>query len=40
MEISGTIAEGVKRLLAQWIDVGVTNDLQGIPRVASARKHE
>jgi len=40
MEISGTIAEDVKRLLAQWIDVGVTNDLQGIPRVASARKHE
>src|SRR5947208_15741952 len=36
MEISGTIAEGVKRLLAQWIDVGVTKDLQGIPRVAYA----
>ena len=40
MEISGTMAEGVKRLLAQWIDVSVTNDLQGIPRVASARKDE
>ena len=40
MEISGTIAEDVKRLLAQWIDVGVTNDLQGIPRVAAARKHD
>jgi release factor glutamine methyltransferase len=37
MEISGTIAEAVKRLLAQWIDVGVTNDLQGIPRVVSAQ---
>jgi release factor glutamine methyltransferase len=37
MEISGTIVGGVKRLLAQWIDVGVTNDLQGIPRVVSAQ---
>jgi release factor glutamine methyltransferase len=38
MEISGTIAEGVKRLLAPWNEVQLTNDLQGIPRVASAQK--
>ena len=37
MEISGTIADGVKRLLAGWNDVQVTNDLQGIPRVVSAQ---
>jgi len=37
MEISGTIADGVRRLLAGWDDVQVTNDLQGIPRVAAAR---
>ena len=37
MEISGTIADGVKQLLAGWNDVQVTNDLQGIPRVMSAR---
>ena len=40
MEISGTIAQGVKRLLGRWNAVQVTNDLQGIPRVASARKHQ
>ena len=38
MEISGTIVEGVRRLLAGWNQVQVTNDLQGIPRVAAARK--
>ena len=38
MEISGTIAGGVGRLLAGWSDVRITNDLQGIPRVVSARK--
>ncbi|MBZ5721427.1 MAG: peptide chain release factor N(5)-glutamine methyltransferase [Acidobacteriia bacterium] len=38
MEISGTIAQGVERLLAGWKDVRITNDLQGIPRVARARK--
>jgi release factor glutamine methyltransferase len=38
MEISGTIAEGVKRLLAGWSDLRVINDLQGIPRVAVAAK--
>jgi release factor glutamine methyltransferase len=37
MEISGTIVGGVRRLLAGWDDVQVTNDLQGIPRVISAR---
>lgn len=37
MEISGTIAERVQRLLAAWNDVQVSKDLQGIPRVASAR---
>jgi release factor glutamine methyltransferase len=38
MEISGTIAEETKRLLAGWDDVQLTNDLQGIPRVISARR--
>ena len=38
MEISGTIAEGVRSLLAGWENVTITNDLQGIARVASARK--
>jgi release factor glutamine methyltransferase len=38
MEVSGTIAEGVKHLLADWRDVQVTDDLQGIPRVISGRK--
>ena len=37
MEISGTIADEARRLLARWNDVQVTNDLQGIPRVVSAR---
>jgi len=37
MEISGTIADRVRRLLAGWHDVQVTSDLQGIPRVVSAR---
>ena len=38
IEISGTIAEGVSRLLNGWNEVQITNDLQGIPRVAAARK--
>lgn len=38
MEISGTIAEGVKPLLSGWDHLQITNDLQGIPRVASAQK--
>jgi len=37
-EISGTIAEAVRHSLAGWADVQLTNDLQGIARVASARK--
>jgi release factor glutamine methyltransferase len=37
VEISRTIAERVQELLAGWDDVGITEDLQGIPRVASAR---
>lgn len=48
MEISGTIVEGVRRLLenfeslhpaqSQWHDIEITPDLQGIPRIARARK--
>ncbi len=38
MEISGTIAKQVRELLAGWENVQITNDLQGIPRVASAQK--
>ncbi len=37
-EISGTIAQGVLRLLADWSAVGILNDLQGIARVVKARK--
>jgi release factor glutamine methyltransferase len=37
MEISGTIADLVRGLLAGWDDVQTINDLQGIPRVISAR---
>ncbi len=37
MEISGTIAERVRGLLAGWNDVQITKDLQGIPRVVSAQ---
>jgi len=38
MEISGTIANEVSRLLKGWEEVRITSDLQGIPRVARARK--
>lgn len=38
MEISGTIAGGVRALLAGWGDVTISKDLQGILRVAAARK--
>lgn len=38
MEISGTVADRVRALLHGWEDITLTNDLQGIPRVASARK--
>jgi release factor glutamine methyltransferase len=37
-EISGTIADRVRRLLSGWSEVAITNDLQGIARVAAARK--
>jgi release factor glutamine methyltransferase len=37
-EISGTIVDGVRRLLGGWEEVRVRNDLQGIARVALARK--
>lgn len=37
MEMSGTIADRVVNALEQWQDVQITNDLQGIPRVVSAR---
>jgi release factor glutamine methyltransferase len=38
LEMSGTIADAVLRLLSNWKERKVTNDLQGIRRVASARK--
>ena len=38
IEISGTIAERVKPMLAAWQQVHIINDLQGIPRVAAARR--
>jgi release factor glutamine methyltransferase len=38
IEISGTISGRVRELLSGWEEVEITNDLQGIPRVASARK--
>jgi len=37
-EISGAIAEAVRRRLAGWTDIRLTSDLQGIARVAAARK--
>lgn len=39
MEISGSIAEEVRLLLAGWKDVQIRPDLQSIPRVAQARKN-
>src|SRR6201997_2495390 len=38
MEISGTIADRVRALLHGWEEITLSNDLQGIPRVVSARK--
>jgi release factor glutamine methyltransferase len=38
MEISGTIAEEVKRMLREWKEVLIRPDLQSIPRVVQARK--
>src|SRR5438046_172387 len=40
MEISGTIAERVRGMVSDWTEVQITNDLQGIPRVAAAHKPE
>lgn len=37
-EISGTIAAGVQELLKEWDNVEITDDLQGISRVAAAQK--
>lgn len=37
VEISGTIADGVRALLDGWRDLRITADLQGIPRVVRAR---
>jgi release factor glutamine methyltransferase len=38
MEMSGTIAEAIQHLLADWSKLRVINDLQGIPRVAVAAR--
>jgi release factor glutamine methyltransferase len=38
MEISGTIVDGARHLLNGWEEIRIINDLQGIPRVAAARK--
>ena len=38
IEISRSIVEGVKRLFGGWQQVQITNDLQGIPRVAFAQR--
>jgi release factor glutamine methyltransferase len=38
LEISGTIAGAVQRLLSGWSGVRISNDLQRIPRVISARR--
>ncbi len=38
LEISETIAKEVRGLLAGWEEVEITADLQGLPRVACARK--
>jgi release factor glutamine methyltransferase len=36
-EISGTIVDQVRTALSDWDEVRITNDLQGIPRVAAAK---
>jgi release factor glutamine methyltransferase len=38
MEISGTISARIREMLAGWNDVQITNDLQGIARVAAAQR--
>jgi release factor glutamine methyltransferase len=40
IEISGTIVEQVRRLMVDWDEVQIKNDLQKIPRVAIARVPE
>jgi release factor glutamine methyltransferase len=40
MEISGTVAQRVLGLLTNWERVQIGADLQGLPRVVSARKPE
>jgi release factor glutamine methyltransferase len=37
-EISAPIADRLPRLLEEWKDVAISQDLQGVPRVARARK--
>jgi len=38
MEISGTIANGVREMLKDWEEVQIKPDLQAIPRVVRARR--
>jgi len=38
IEISRTIADGVKHLLSGWKQLQITNDLQSIPRIAAAQR--
>jgi release factor glutamine methyltransferase len=38
LEISGTIAGELPRLLADWKNVAISKDLQGVARVAAAQK--
>jgi release factor glutamine methyltransferase len=38
LEISGAIAVELRRRLEDWEEVAITHDLQGLPRVAAARK--
>jgi len=38
IEISSSIVDGVRRLLSRWDEASVRNDLQGIARVAVARR--
>ncbi len=37
-EVSGTIADSVRKLMSNWDGVSIKSDLQGIPRVVQARK--
>lgn len=38
LEISGTIVEGVQRVLKNWSSLRILNDLQGIPRVVVGQR--